>query len=69
MLMKHFPGALSTRNNGIFEWLDAHGECHPNLYGNDLGGVTGFSLYAESACVDGDVLRPDMQNALPPTLS
>lgn len=65
MLMKHYPGTLATRDNGILEWIDAHGECHPNLYGGDLAGVTGFSLHTESAC-GADELQPDRQNALRP---
>lgn len=66
MLMKHFPGELATRDNGILEWLDAHGKCHQNLYGTDLGGIVGFSLHTEDAIsVDGS-LKPDKQNAEPP---
>ena len=65
MLMKYFPGDLSTRDNGILEWLNAHGECHPKLYSNDLGGVTGFSLHTENDLKSG-ILKPDKQNALPP---
>lgn len=66
MLMKHFPGTLATRDNGILKWLDAHGDCHPNLYGGDLCGVTGFSLHTEAALEEGGELRHDRQNALPP---
>lgn len=66
MLMKHFPGTMETVDNGVLEWIGAHGVCHPRLYNEDLGGVPGFSLHTEEDCGEGGELRPDKQNALPP---
>ena len=63
MLLKHFPGSLATRDNGILEWLDEHGDHHPKLYENDLGGYPGFSLYTDDDI--GGVLDPEKQNAKP----
>jgi len=64
MLMKYFPGSLSTRDNNILVWLDAHGGCHPNMFEPDLAGVVGFSLHTESQ--HSEVLDPQKHNALPP---
>jgi hypothetical protein len=64
MLMKHSTGAFSTQDNGILDWLDAHGLCHPNLYNNDLGGNPGFTLHTEDDV--GGALSFDKQNADPP---
>jgi len=48
MLLKFFPGTLATMDNGILEWLDTHGPCHPRFFSNDLGGNPGFKLFTES---------------------
>ena len=48
MLLKYFAGQLGTRDNGILEWIDAHCECHPNLYYQDLNSKPGFFLITES---------------------
>ena len=66
MLMKHIVGALETRPNGILDWLDNHGQCHPRVLHADLGGIVGFSLHTEEALRDGTTLRPEKQNAEPP---
>lgn len=47
MLLKYFPGVgLTTRDNGILEWLDAHAICSSGL-GGDLGGDPRFTLFTE----------------------
>ena len=65
MLLKYFPGeGLTTRDNGILEWLDTHRYCHsvyqldPEHFGLQLmtlHGDPGFTLHTEA----------DFQNELP----
>lgn len=61
MLLKHFPGSLGTRDNGILEWLDSHGACHPQYYNSDLQGNPGFKLATEDGLASG-VLDWEKQN-------
>lgn len=49
MLMKHSGGGLHTCDNGILEWLDSHGSCHPNAFSTGLNGNPGFSLHTDDA--------------------
>ena len=65
MLMKFNAAGLHTADNGILEWLDAHGACHPKASGVDLGGVPGFSLYTDDDAF-GEALAIGLQNAAPP---
>lgn len=65
MLLKHFPSALGTRDNGILEWIESHCPCHPRFDLSDLGGNPGFSLLTENAN-DLDMAK---QNAPPPKSS
>lgn len=64
MLLKFFPSDLSTRDNGILEWLDAHGDCHDHILESDLHGDPGFRLVAESS-YDFKKLDPSLQNKVP----
>lgn len=64
MLLKYDGARLRTTDNGILEWLDQHGMCHPHAFSHDLEGLPGFSLHTEDA--DSHVLAFDRQNALPP---
>lgn len=61
MLLKYYPGTLATWDNGILQWIDAHGQCHPHLYAMDLHGDPGFSLWTEGS----PELDPARQNAVP----
>ena len=63
MLIKYFPSSgLTTRDNGILDWIDAHGACHPNNGEIDLAGNPGFTLHVG----DHEILDSTKQNALPP---
>ncbi len=53
---------LYTKNNGVLEWLDEHGQCHPHAFSPHLYDVPGFSLHCEGAME----LDPAKQNAGPP---
>lgn len=63
MLLKHNGAGLGTADNGILEWLDQHGGCHPKVREVCLGGIPGFSLHTDDAV--GGELRFDRQNAGP----
>lgn len=47
MLLSHFPGSLSTRDNNILDWINAHAKCHKYFFSSDLHGETGFCLITE----------------------
>ncbi len=64
MLAKHNGAGLSASDQGILEWVEAHGQCHPHVRDVDLGGVVGFSLHLDGDI--GGVLDPAKQNAWPP---
>ena len=63
MLLVHNGAGLGTCDNGILEWLDEHGACHPHAFSTDLHGATGFSLYTDDAV--GKELPIDKQNKVP----
>jgi len=65
MLLKFFPGSLTTRDNGILEWLDSHGACHPRLKADDLQSNPGFKILTESS-KEFDALDFEKQNGMPP---
>jgi hypothetical protein len=47
MLLKHHGAGLTTEDNGILDWLDAHGGCHPNAFKTDLEGNPWFTLHTD----------------------
>lgn len=62
MLLKFFPtDGLTTRDNGILEWLDAHRRCHPLSYAGGLEGDPGYTLHTE----DDETLDFAKQNMTP----
>ena len=64
MLLKHFSiEGVTTRDNGILEWLDTHAFCNPEVYGPDLGNNPGFTLHTENDLMDGITLKKDKQNS------
>lgn len=63
MLLIHNSAGLGTADNGILEWLDQHGGCHPRVLNVCLGGIPGFSLHTDDAV--GSELRFDRQNKGP----
>jgi len=67
MLLKFFPGSLATTDNGILQWLDSHGPCHPQLQANDLHSDPGFKILTESS-KEFDRLDFKKQNGAPQRL-
>ena len=61
--MKHNGGGLHTTDNGILEWLDKHGDCHPHAFSTGLNGIPGFSLHTDDAA--GNELAFDLANVVP----
>ena len=64
MLLKHSGAGLHTCDNGILEWLDTHGDCHPLAFSVGLQGLAGFSLHTDDAV--GGELQFGKQNSPPP---
>jgi len=65
-LLKYFPSTgITTRDNGILEWLDKHAFCHINAKERlvDLGTDPGFTLHTEA---DIQVLGLDKKGFVPP---
>ena len=64
MLLKHMVATgLTSRDNGILEWLNGHIDCHGSRYNQDLAGNTCFTLQTESQ--NYPELCSDKQNYIP----
>ena len=63
MLLSHNGAGLTTADNGILKWLDAHGGCHPHAFDVGLEGNPGFTLHTDDDV--GRELEFDKANTVP----